>query len=147
MGRTCPLARATLYRERQTGGGNPATRERTTLPLAPSRISGKPCACLAQRFLLALFGYSPGNVSRGAWHGYYDTGLLLPDGNTFFCDSNVGTTPCIVSKLMREVNEEYGDLEISFKMVTWLCCGIAEGDRYIVSITNLFETRLIVLSS
>ena len=105
------------------GRGNPATRERTTLPLAPSRVPGKPCACLAQRFLLALCRHSPGNVSRGAWHGYYDTGLPLPEGNTFFCDSTVGTTPFIVSKLMREVNEEYGDLEISFKIVTWLCCG------------------------
>jgi hypothetical protein len=67
-------------------------------------------------FLVAI-RHSPGNVSRGAWHGYYDTGLPLPEGNTFFCDSTVGTTPFIVSKLMREVNEEYGDLEISFKMV------------------------------
>jgi hypothetical protein len=90
-------------------------------------------------FLVAI-GYSPGNVSRGAWHGYYDTGLPLPDGNKSFCDSTVGTIPFIVSKLMREGNEEYGDLEISFKMVIWLCCGIAEGDRYILSITNLFET-------
>src|ERR687897_431294 len=104
-----PSRTATLYRERQTGGENPATRERTTFPLALCRISGKPCACLAQRFLLALFRHSPGNVSRGAWHGYYDTGLPLLEGNKFFCDSTVGTTPFIVSKLMREVNEEYGD--------------------------------------
>jgi hypothetical protein len=41
---------------------------------------------------------------------------------------------------MREVNEEYGDLEISFKMDEWLYRCIHEAEGMAISIRNVFET-------